>query len=375
MGSRAKVVLLVCMGTLALAPSAHASLAYMNENGFAEARGEPGEANDMSIRPGEDGVILSDSAGIRPRDDFGCRALSANEVTCLGDAGALYGEDGNDILRDGGLTTSFGAHGGPGDDQLFGGSVDAILNGDANTVLPTDGNDAIAGSSSVRPLAGSHDFNDLINGGGGNDTIDGREGNDHVSGQTGNDSVAGGDGNDNVEVTELRTEDDREVPPDAGTDILSGGAGDDVLRAVLGSDQADGGDGDDYLLGMDTLLGADDKSADGLRCGAGTDRVAVGAKDKVAVGCETLEVGLHCNGVKTCKATGGLTGKAKGAKKTTTVAKINRSISSGYFANFPLAKATKLLGSSSKVALALSVTLRSGKKFVGGNFLSFVYVK
>ena len=375
--SRARWIPLVCLALLGLAPAtSHAAVAFMNENGFPEAHGQPGESNDMSIRPGEDGVIISDSAGISPRDEFSCRALSANEVTCPGDAGALYGEDGNDILRDGGLTTSFRAEGGPGDDQLFGGSVDAFLYGDGNRVLPSDGNDTIVGSSSVRPLDPAHpDFHDSINGGGGNDTLDGREGNDDVSGQAGNDTVAGGDGDDNLDITSLLTPDERDASGDEGDDILLGGAGNDFARAVAGRDTVDAGDGNDYMIGMDTLLAEDDGNSDSLACGAGTDRVHAGEKDKLFAGCETLEVGLYCNVVKTCKATGGVTGKAKGAKKATTIAKVNRSISTNYFAKLPLAKATKLLGSSSKVTLTVAITNRGNGRTVGGRWFRFSYVK
>ena len=320
MASRSTLTVLACAGALALAPGvAHASIASIDGNGFVEARGEPGEVNDMTTRPGEDGVILSDSAGIRTTDPA-CRSLSPTEVTCSGDGGLLYGEDGNDTLRDGGMPNEFRAEGGPGDDTIVAGSTDAIVYGDAPTVRATDGDDTIVGSSSTRPL-------------------------------------------------------NPDVPGDAGNDTLLGGAGDDIAQAVRGSDLADGGEGNDWLIGTDTDIAVDDGNSDTLACGAGTDRVSIGDKDKVRVGCETLEARLYCTGVKTCKATGTLTGKAKGATKPTTVAKINRTIATGYNASFSLAKATKLLGSSSKVTLTLAVGMRSGTRYVGGVGFRFSYLK
>ena len=366
-------MVLACLALLALTPAAQASIAYVDENGVPRAQGEPGEANDMSVRSGEEGVIFSDTAGIRPRDEDGCRALSPTEVVCAGDGGILLGEDGNDTLRDAGLARGFGARGGPGDDRIYAGAVDAIIYGDDRELAPTDGDDTIVGSSSQRPLDPSvPDFHDTINGGGGNDDLDGGPGNDEVSGQAGNDTVRGGDGDDNLDNSSLLTTGGQDAPGDDGDDTAIGGAGNDVINAGRGRDSADGGAGDDLLVGIDLALGRDDGSSDTLDCGAGADRIDAGAKDKVYVGCETLRLQLYCSGVKTCKATGGIAGKAKGAKKTTTVAKINRTVGSGDNANLALGKkATKLLGSASKVTLSVDVALRNGRAFVGGQFFRF----
>jgi Ca2+-binding RTX toxin-like protein len=378
--SRAWWIPLVCLALLGLAPAtSQAAVAYMDDNGVARAQGEPGESNDMSIRPGEDGVIFTDAAGIRPRDDASsCRALSPTEVTCLGDGGILYGEDGNDVLRDGGMTTGFGARGGPGDDQIFAGAAPAFLYGDDTRVRSDDGNDTIVGSSAAAPggSASGMIWDDEINGGGGNDTLDGGPGADHVSGQGGNDTVGGGAGPDALEATTLLTEDGQDAPADAGDDTLAGDGGDDVVRAILGRDKADGGEGDDWLIAVDEDLGDDDFSADGIACGPGSDRVSAGVSDRVAVGCETLSVRIYCTGGSApCKATGSLRGRKKGAKKPTTVAKVSKTVTNGNSIEFSLKKGTKVLGSSKKVWLTAEWLTKRGTKVVGGRVFLFQLVK
>lgn len=374
---RALLPSLACLALLATAPAVQASVAHVDD-GVAQAHGEPGEANDMTIRSGGDGVIFTDSAGIRPRDEFGCRALSRTEVTCVGDGGMLWGEDGDDTLRDVGLApgSGLGARGGPGNDTIVAGAVDAIIYGDDRELLPTDGDDTIVGSSSTRELrADVPDFHDEINGGGGNDTIDAREGNDNASGQAGTDSVQGGDGDDNIESTSLLTPDGGDAHADEGNDTLLGGAGDDVLRAGRGKDSADGGDGNDRVDAINSDLGADDGSSDSVRCGAGSDSVAAGASDKLQVGCEILRVAIYCpGGGGSCSAKGGVTGKAKGARKPTTVAKVNRTVSSGNYVDLAFGKkATRLLGSGKKVKLSVRITTRG--KFTGGVGFDFSFVK
>ena len=370
MGSRARTTLLACLALLAVAPAAHASEAYLDEDtGVATAQGDPGEANVMQIRPGGDGVIFSDTVGIHPRPGSGCRALSENEVTCPGDGGLLLGADGDDDLRDGGLTTSFGARGGPGDDTIVAGAVDALLYGDDPKVRETDGDDRITGSRSTRPLDPAHpDFHDFIAGGGGDDNIAGLEGNDELAGQGGTDTIDGGEGDDNLEGITLLTVDERDAPGDEGDDFLAGGAGNDAITANRGRDVVDGNDGNDRVFAVDNDLGRDDLNSDTVRCGTGADTVDAGAGDKLQVGCETLRVALYCKG---CTAKGAVTGRAKGAKKTTTVAKINKAIATSYTAELPLKKATKLLGTRKKTTLTFDVTMRRGKTVVGGRVFVF----
>jgi Ca2+-binding RTX toxin-like protein len=366
-----------CLGIIALAPTSAQASTVAIDGGAAEpvaqARGGPGEANDMTVRSGGDGVIFTDTVGITPENtDNGCRPITETEVTCAADGGALLGGEGDDILRDAGVNGGFEARGGPGSDQIFGGAGVAIIYGDDREVLSTDGDDTIVGGTA----AGGQPFDDLLAGGGGNDVIDGREGNDDLAGNAGSDTLRGGAGDDNLEGIHLLTADGEDAPGHAGDDTLLGEAGNDVIRAIDGRDKADGGDGDDWLIAVNVDVATDDNSSDTLTCGAGTDRVSAGSGDKVAVGCETLYVRLYCSGVKTCKASGSLTGKAKGAKKTTTVAKIKKTVATGDYASFSLGKkATKLFGSSKKVTLTLDVTTRSGTKVVGGQFFRFQLVR
>ena len=355
---------------LALLPAAaHASLAFHDDNGNPAAQGEPGEANDITAAAGGDGVVFTDTAGIRPRDpDVGlCRSLSPTEVTCAGEGAVLLGEDGNDTLRDVGLTGGFGARGGPGDDTIVAGAVAAIVYGDERTVGSSDGNDTITGSSAeVSGNGPADDFADFLNGGGGDDTINAGGGADNASGQAGNDTIDGGDGRDQLDTTHLLTDDDRDAFGDEGNDTLRGGAGDDQINADTGKDTVDAGAGDDFVRAIDTFLFEDDEAADSVTCGEGADRVAAGANERLAVGCETLLVGMECIGGYPCTVTGKITGKKKGARKATTVAKGSKTFSGPDFVAFTLgSKATKLMGSASKVALLVDVNARRGKAYAG----------
>ena len=379
MSHRGTVATLVCLTALALAPaSAEASVAFISDAGVPTAMGEPGEANDMTVAVGGDGVVFTDAVGIRPRDEFACRSLSPTEVTCTAEGGGLLlGADGNDRLRDVGATTGFGARGGPGDDVIEAGSAPAELHGDDSTVRSSDGDDRIVGGSAAAPgIVNGRDWDDFLNGGGGDDVIDGGPGVDFASGQTGNDTVDGGDGDDTLEGTTLLDEQERDVPGDAGNDTLRGGAGDDVIRAEAGRDTADGGDGNDWLRGVVDDLGEDDFAADTLVCGAGTDRVSPGVMDRVAIGCETLQVRMYCAPRAPCKVTGSISGRPKGAKRTTTVARVSRTIGQGDAVPFALGKkATKLLGSAKKLTLQLDLVARRGGKVAGARFFPFQLVK
>jgi Ca2+-binding RTX toxin-like protein len=353
---------------LALLPgAAHASVAYHDDSGNPAAQGEPGEANDITAAAGADGVVFTDSAGIRPRDpDLGlCRSLSPTEVTCSGEGAVLLGEDGDDTLRDTGLTGGFGARGGSGDDTIVANAVAAIIYGDERAVRSSDGNDRITGSSAeVSGNGPADDFADFLNGGGGDDTIDAGGGADNASGQAGNDTIDGGDGRDQLDTTHLLTEDERDAFGDEGSDTLRGGAGDDQINADTGKDTVDAGAGDDFVRAVDTFLFEDDGAADGVACGDGADRVAAGASDRLAVGCETLMVGIQCV-PRNCSVKGTIAGKKKGARKSTTVAKTSKTLTGPDFVNFSLSKAPKLLGSSSKVTLNVALSSRNARVFGG----------
>ena len=374
---RCRLATAACLATLALAPAgADASVAFIDE-GVPTALGQPGEANDMTVAAGHDGVLFTDAAGIVPGDEF-CRALSPTEVTCAGEGGGvLRGGDGDDRLRDAGAAGGFGARGGPGNDEIVAGAVPAEIFGDDKTVRDDDGNDRIVGSSAAAPgIVNGRDFDDFLNGGGGDDVVEGGAGVDFLSGQTGDDTVDGGDGDDTLEGSTLLDEQERDVPGDAGDDVLRGGAGDDVIRAEAGRDIADGGDGNDWLRGLDDDVARDDNAVDKLVCGSGTDRVSPGVNDRVAVGCETLLVRMYCNPTFPCKAKGTITGKAKGAKKTTTVARASEDVTgSDSQVAFGLKKATKVLKGSKRVALFMELVARRAGKPAGARFFTFQFVR
>ena len=378
--SRRTLAPLALLLALALGPaSAHASLAYHDHNGNPTADGGPGDQTLTAQQANEGEVLLSDPAGITVRDpDAGlCRTISEFAVACAGTSAMLLGGDGDDTLIDQGVTGGFGARGGPGGDRITAGSVDAFLYGDDSVVLPSDGDDTIVGSSSdnIDPNQPG-DFDDMINGGGGNDDINGGAGTDLASGQAGDDIVDGGDGNDELDTTSLLNESEEDAPGDAGNDTLRGSAGNDQLNANLGKDKADGGTGNDFVRAIDTFLYDDDEASDSIVCGDGADRVAGGAKDKLAVGCERLAVGAYCLPSYPCKASGTITGKRKGAKKPTTVAKASATLTSRDFVDFTLgSKATKLLGGASKITLTVDLRSKRGKTPAGSTYLRFTLTR
>jgi Ca2+-binding RTX toxin-like protein len=362
-----------------MAAPAHASVAFLDEEGSPEAHGSPGEANDMTALAGGDGVIFTDAAGIAPQaPDNGCRSLSPTEVTCLSEGGGeLHGEDGNDTLRDAGVTLGFHARGGPGNDMIVAGGVPAILYGDDSRVRSSDGDDRIVGSNAATPLR-SPEFHDFINGGGGDDTIDAGAGSDHASGQTGSDVVDGGAGDDFLDSTSLVGPggNDQLVRGDAGDDRLTGGDGNDQLDAIKGRDQADGGAGNDLLRAVDGDLAQDDNSVDGLTCGSGGDRVLAGSGDRVLVGCEKLLVPMYCSPRYPCKVTGTVAGRKPGTKRPRIVARVARTINSPTHVAFALgSKATNLLGSAKRVGLSTDVIARRGGRVAGGRNFRFQLVR
>jgi Ca2+-binding RTX toxin-like protein len=356
------------LAALALVPAAASgSVAYHDRNGNPAAEGGPGD-DTIAARTSDEGVVFTDPAGITVRDpELGqCRQDTETQVTCSGQGAVLLGGAGVDTLRDEGLTAGFGARGGPGDDTIVAGSVAALIFGDDDRVRPDDGNDTITGSSAeVIPGQGPEDdFADQIAGGGGNDQIDGGAGRDVVSGQAGNDTVMGGDGNDDLDTLSLLTEDEQDAPGDAGDDTLSGGAGNDDIDAYRGKDTVDAGDGDDRMRSRDLFLFEDDEAADTFRCGAGSDRVSAGGKDRLAIDCETLVGILSCWRGYPCRVSAKVTGRPKGAKKTRTVSKASKTVDSA--ANLDIAfgsKAAKALGGSSKLSLDVTIEGYRGKLF------------
>jgi hypothetical protein len=145
-------------------------------------------------------------------------------------------------------------------------------NGQACTVIGTNGNDrlhAVHGRDVVCGLGG----NDVLIGGGGNDVLDGGSGNDTLSGGSGADALFGGAGSD-------------KIAGGAGNDKLSGGAGNDAIDGGAGNDMVSGGAGQDRLsggAGNDVLDGG--PGNDVLNGGRGNDRLSGGGgTDKVSGG-------------------------------------------------------------------------------------------
>jgi fibronectin-binding autotransporter adhesin len=167
--------------------------------------------------------------------------------------GAIFGEDGDDIL-----TGGYGDDlivGGVGNDRLNGAAVggnDEIWGDDFNpaTDIPAvasqtgTGNDQIntfGGNDTVYGQGGNDIINtgagnDYLNGGPGDDQMDGQSGHDRLYAGSGNDTAGGGDGNDIV-------------AGNAGNDILFGRVGNDILIGGLGQDIVNGNEGGDALVG------------------------------------------------------------------------------------------------------------------------------
>lgn len=117
------------------------------------------------------------------------------------------------------------AEGSQGEESIFGGSGDNIL----------DGNDGA----------------DTINGQGGRDRLDGGNDDDLLQGHTGSDTILGGLGNDRLyAMTEANPQASLEadvLDGGEGNDTIYGSQGADSIRDGIGTDAIFGGVGDDYM--------------------------------------------------------------------------------------------------------------------------------
>jgi Ca2+-binding RTX toxin-like protein len=271
-------VLIAALALLAPAP-ALASSATFDENGILRVDAGPGEVNVILARPGGQGVIVSDSAGIQapgPPFDGVCSQTSPTEITCAGDSLIVAAGDGDDSVTVAPGLRGTRIVGGAGNDRLQAGVV-AEIHGD-------DGNDTIVGSDVVLPGPEPRDLADTLVGGPGNDDLAGGDGADSVTGSAGDDTVAGGAGNDSVESFEEDAA--------AGNDVLRGGDGADALTANEGRDRAYGEAGSDFLHLRAEL---NDKSRPQRGdCGPGKDKVNLGSKDRIA-GCEQILLRGACD--------------------------------------------------------------------------------
>ncbi len=128
----------------------------------------------------------------------------------------LHGLAGNDTLR-GASRQANVLFGNEGNDRLYGGRQDDVLNGGS-------GHDRLFGDRG----------NDLLVGGSGDDYLWGGEGDDRLKGGSGRDQLFGDDGNDYLDGG-------------AGFDILNGGKGNDDLFDYDGGDRLTGGSGKDVF--------------------------------------------------------------------------------------------------------------------------------
>jgi Ca2+-binding RTX toxin-like protein len=250
---------------------------------------------------------------------------------------ALFGNDGNDELAGGDGADDLS--GGPGVDAVTyiarGGPVfvslaeagndgtpgegDYVLE-DVEKVIGGSGDDTLLGDGRVNVLVGGPG-NDRIAGAEGDDTLAGEEGNDEIAGDVGNDTLFGGDGNDNLSGGHNNDE----LKGEAGDDNLDGGPGSDrhnggpgidaisyssrtaAVTAVLDGTTGNGEKGENDFINHDVesvaggsggdTLDADDNLRGEVRCGGGTDVVAVDPDDRVNADCEEVQVaarGTRC---------------------------------------------------------------------------------
>jgi Ca2+-binding RTX toxin-like protein len=294
-----------------------------------------------SVRVSLDGVNDDGAAGEGDNTipDFEMVLGGSDDDVLIGGAAdeALFGNDGNDELAggDGGDDLS----GGPGVDAVtyvarsapvFVNLAEAGNDGttdegdyvleDVEKVVGGSGDDTLLGDGRVNVLVGGPG-SDRIAGAEGDDTLAGEEGNDTLAGDVGNDTLFGGNGNDNLAGGD-------------GNDELKGEAGDDNLDGGPGSDRHNGGPGIDAISyasrsaavtaildgstgngeknendfinhdvesvstgsGADTI-DADDNLRGEVRCGGGSDIVAVDSIDRVNADCEDVQVaalGTRC---------------------------------------------------------------------------------
>lgn len=129
-------------------------------------------------------------------------------------------------------------------------------------LIPTEGNDTLAGYGSNESLAGG-DGNDYLTGNAGDDQLLGEAGADDLYGGDGHDTLKGGIGKDTLYG-------------DGGNDNLQGGEQNDSLSGGAGNDTLDGGSENDSLNG-----GA---GADVYLFGIGSGQDTVGNYDSDAIG-------------------------------------------------------------------------------------------
>ena len=191
-----------------------------------------GGGDDRFSGASKGGTVLTVAGG--PGDD---------DIQANGDTSDAWGDDGDDTIRVSGNGTAI-AHGGPGADQVRGGSAFRL-----------------------KLYGGDHD--DLVVSGAGINELHGDAGGDAIVAEIGNGTVSGGSGGDTILA--------------AGVWTIDAGSGSDTIVDSSGN-TVNAGDGND-LIDVTGGFGST------VQCGRGFDTVHADADDSVASDCEVRVAG------------------------------------------------------------------------------------
>ncbi len=238
----------------------------------------PAGNDTINGKDGADTLVAGDSGSVTggPGNDN----IVGGRSTATGVKTVIQGNDGNDTIVSG-----------PGNDDIFG---DAGANTLAYASVQQGGLTIVdrgtSGVTASLPEAGAMATGGKT-GGPEQDTIHGDI--QTLVGSNGNDILTGSSRSDTlVGVAPAGTAGVKPGP--AGNDTLIGKGGVDVLFGAEGNDTLDGGSGADVFLpgaGNDTIR-ARDLTAESFSCGPGTDTVTADPTDKPAADCETVDTGV-----------------------------------------------------------------------------------
>jgi Ca2+-binding RTX toxin-like protein len=170
-----------------------------------------GRANNITITddPGGTSAFTVEDTGDVITSFSGCAAVNRNKVSCPRSSGAritLDAGDGDDRIT---KTTIAPAvlSGGAGNDTI---NTTGTVGADVDVLAGGPGNDNLTGGS----------LGNVFSGGSGTDTLTGGAGQDHFDGGPDNDRILGGDGGDTLESSDTGAD---------GADVFDGGAGIDTV--------------------------------------------------------------------------------------------------------------------------------------------------
>lgn len=215
-------------------------------------------------------------SNVRLTEGAAFRDISAPGLTEI----HFHGGNADDFFKTNIPAIRLVAHGGSGNDTIYGSNTNDHLYGDVghNQLFGLDGDDELEGG----------DGDDKIEGGTGNDRLFGQAGNDVLKGFAGDDALYGHDGDDTLiggtGTDWLRAGNGNDyLDGQDGNDTLFGELGNDVLKGGYGVDRLYGGDGHDHLDGQydpdflygeagdDVLVSIDSAFSDDLFGGTGAD--------------------------------------------------------------------------------------------------------